>query len=123
MTDKLNWYVGNVIEFGNGESYGLAMIVKIASKEWNTMNENKCIYCDFNHPDHIGAEIYNGEYIPEEVMYDSEWSDEFEYAYLKQKNGYFVLATLHNDNEFYSWDGDETGILYCPMCGRKLSND
>ena len=49
------------------------------------MNENKCIYCDFNHPDHIGAEIYSGEYIPEKVMYDSDWSDEFEYAYLKQK--------------------------------------
>lgn len=29
----------------------------------------KCIYCDFNHPDHIGAEIYSDEYIPEEVMY------------------------------------------------------
>ena len=51
------------------------------------MNENKCIYCNFKHPDNIGAEIYSGEYIPEEVMYDSEWSDgfEYEYAYLKQK--------------------------------------
>ena len=36
MTDKLNWYVGNVIEFGNGESYGLAMIVKIASHKYST---------------------------------------------------------------------------------------
>ncbi|OXC23168.1 hypothetical protein CP362_05295 [Lactobacillus sp. UMNPBX11] len=47
----------------------------------------KCIYCDFNHPDHIGAEIYSGEYISETEMYDSEWSDgfEYEYAYLKQK--------------------------------------
>ena len=80
----------------------------------------KCIYCDFNHPDHIGAEIYSGEYIPEEVMYDSEWSNEYEYAYLKQKNGYFFLVTLHSDNQLYSWDGDETCILYCPMCGRKL---
>ena len=25
----------------------------------------KCIYCDFNHPDHIGTEIYSGEYISE----------------------------------------------------------
>lgn len=55
----------------------------------------KCIYCDFNHPDHIGAEIYSGEYISETEMYDSEWSDGFEYAYLKQKNDYFVLVTLH----------------------------
>lgn len=36
MTDKLNWYVGNVIEFGNGESYGLAIIVKIASHKYST---------------------------------------------------------------------------------------
>lgn len=82
----------------------------------------KCIYCDFNHPDHIGAEIYSGEYISETEMEESEWSNgyEYEYAYLKQKNGYFVLVTLHSDNEFYSYDGDETSILYCPICGRKL---
>ena len=83
----------------------------------------KCIYCDFNHPDHIGAEIYSDEYIPEEVMYESEWSNEYEYAYLKQKNGYFFLVTLHSDNELYSWDGDETCIPYCPMCGRKLESE
>lgn len=87
------------------------------------MNENKCIYCNFKHHDNIGAEIYSGEYIPEEEMYDSDWEDWVEYAYLKQKNGCFVLVTLHSDNELYSSDGDETGILYCPMCGRKLSND
>lgn len=57
----------------------------------------KCIYCDFNHPDHIGAEIYSDEYIPEEVMYESEWSNGYEYAYLKQKNGYFFLVTLHKE--------------------------
>lgn len=56
------------------------------------MNENKCIYCNFKHPDNIGAEIYSGEYIPEEVMYDSDWSDEFEYAYLKQKKRLFCLS-------------------------------
>ena len=87
------------------------------------MNENKCIYCNFKHPDNIGAEIYSGEYIPEEEMYDSDWEDWVEYAYLKQQNGCFVLVTLHSDNELYSSDGDETGILYCPICGRKLSND
>ena len=27
------------------------------------------------------------------------------------------------NNEFYSWDGDETNILYCPMCGRRLEDD
>ena len=80
----------------------------------------KCIYCDFNHPDHIGADIYSDEYIPEEEMYDSDWEYGVQYAYLKQKNGYFVLVTLHSDNEFYSYDGDETSILYCPICGRKL---
>ena len=49
------------------------------------MNENKCIYCNFKHPDHIGAEIYSGEYISETEMDESEWSNGYEYAYLKQK--------------------------------------
>lgn len=80
----------------------------------------KCEFCNFKHPDNIGADIYSGEYIPEEVMHDSNWSDGFAYAFLKQKNGYFVLVTLHSDNELYSCDGDETIILYCPICGRKL---
>lgn len=86
------------------------------------MNKNKCIYCDFNHPDHIGAEIYSGEYIPEEEMYDSEWEDGVEYAFLKQKKGYFVLVTLHTDNEFYSSDGDATVIKFCPICGRDFND-
>lgn len=51
----------------------------------------KCIYCDFNHPDHIGAEIYSGEYISETEMYDSEWSDGFEYAYLKEERCLKIL--------------------------------
>lgn len=87
------------------------------------MSENRCIYCNFKHPDNIGAEIYSGEYIPEEVMYGSEWSDGFEYAFLKQKNGYFFLVTLHSDNEFYSSDGDATAIKFCPMCGRNLMEE
>ena len=45
------------------------------------------------------------------------------FYYLKQKNGYFVLVTLHSDNELYSWDGDETNILYCPICGRRLDEN
>ena len=56
------------------------------------MNENKCIYCNFKHPDNIGAEIYSGEYIPEEVMYDSEWIDGYEYAFFKTEKRLLCLS-------------------------------
>lgn len=84
----------------------------------------KCIYCDFNHPDHIGAEIYSQRYIPEKVMDNSEWWSGIWYAYLsKEDDGSVTFNTLHTDNEGYSSDGDYTFIDYCPMCGRRLKDE
>ena len=49
----------------------------------------KCIYCDFNHPDHIGAEIYSDEYIPEEVMYEEKRN-----RHIQQKNSTFLRVKI-----------------------------
>lgn len=83
----------------------------------------KCIYCDFNHLDHIGAEINSGSYIPEKEMLEADFEEGRYYDYLSLDEGSFWFTTLHTDNEGYSSDGDSTAIKFCPMCGRRLEDD
>ena len=95
--------------------------------------KTKCIYCDFDNHDHVGADFITGKptNLDDAIVHKYHgYPLEPEYQFLKVNDdpdepGYYGLISLfdYHEADFGDWDCDEINYIeYCPKCGRYLGN-
>lgn len=98
--------------------------------------KTKCIYCDFDNHDHVGADFITGKPIDLTSVvlrkYNKKEPLEQEYQFLKINDdrmdklddpGYYGSISLfdYHEADFGDWDCNEIAYIeYCPKCGRYL---
>lgn len=84
----------------------------------------KCIYCDFDNPEHRGTDFYSNKRIDIDKALNNVEGTEYQFLELKPSEEYPILRFIHSDPDGWSNEDDEVcDCKYCLRCGRDLSKE